>query len=122
MAGLFKRGGKNAKGPWYATWTDAAGKERSKSTRTTDKSAAQLIANKYETDAVLRRERVIDPTDERNAKQGRRPLAEHVSDYRVELSSRQNTHKHVRMTIKHIETIIAYCEAKTVNDLTGAAV
>src|SRR5690242_13556358 len=105
MASVYKRNGKDAKGPYYASWRDANGQWRTKSTRTTDKGAAQLIANKFETDGALRREGVIDVRQERTAAEARRPLAQHVADYRVELESRQNTPKHVRMTIRHIEKI-----------------
>src|SRR4051812_6555811 len=122
MASVYKREGKNSKGPYYASWRDANGRWQTKSTRTTDKGAAQLIANKFETDCALRRQGVIDVKEERTAAEARRPLAQHVADYRVELESRQNTTKHVRMTIRHVETIIRLCEAETIPDLTSAAV
>jgi integrase len=119
MASVFKR---EDGGSYLAAWFDHTGKRQVKSTRTTDKAAAKRIAAKYEADAALRREGVIDVCEERAAVEGRRPLDEHVADYKIELQSRGNTAKHVRMTIKHIETIIAHCEARTITDLTSAAV
>lgn len=58
--GIYKRGGNDAKGPWYATWVDHAGKRHVKSTKTTDKATANRILAKYKADAALRREGVID--------------------------------------------------------------
>lgn len=119
MASVYKRGGK---GKWYAAWIDGHGKQKTICTGTTDKSAAELIAKKRETDAALRRKGVIDPAKERTAAELLRPIAEHVADYRDELEARENSAKHVRMTIKHIETIIRLCEATTIAELTAAAV
>jgi hypothetical protein len=123
MATIYKDASKKkGKGYWYAMWFDHGGRRLKKCTRTTDKAAAERIAAKYEAEAALRREGVVDATKERTAVQSRRPLAEHMADYRAELESRQNTAKHVRMTIKHIETVLEHCQAETITDLTSAAV
>jgi integrase len=119
MASVYKR---NGKGKYYAAWIGPDGKQKTVCTGTTDERAAKRIAAKYEAEAALRREGVIDATLERNAIESRRPLSEHVADYKAELESRQNTAKHVRMTIKHIETIIEHCKAESITDLTSAAV
>src|SRR4051812_14340677 len=119
MASVYKRGGK---GKYYAAWIGADGKQKTVCTGTTDERTAKRIAAKYEADAALRREGVIDTAKERTAVESRRPLSEHVADYKSELQSRQNTAKHVRMTVKHIETIIQHCAAESIADLTSAAV
>jgi len=62
--GIYKRGGNDAQGPWYATWVDHAGKRHVKSTKTTDKATANRILAKYKADAALRREGVIDTAEE----------------------------------------------------------
>ncbi len=75
---LFKR---NEKGCWFASWYDHEGKRVERSTRTTDKAAAERILHKHVADAALRREGVIDARKDRQADHGRRPLAEHIEAY-----------------------------------------
>src|SRR5688500_11837765 len=123
MASVFKRGGKaNRGGVWYAAWTDHTGKPKTKSTRTTDKGAAELIAAQYERDAALRRQGNIDVTQEALAAQTRRPLADHVAEFCETLTARQNTAKHVRMTRNQINALLASSGAKAISELTGATV
>src|SRR4051795_9354800 len=106
MASVYKQADKGDY--WYAKWKSHEGKWQRKCTNTTDKAAAKRIAARFESEAALRREGVIDTAKERNAVELRRPLVEHVADYKSELGSRQNTAKHVSMTVKHIETIIQH--------------
>ena len=65
MASVYKRGGPRAKGPWLTSWIDHTGERKTISTRTTDKATALRIAAKYEADAALRRDGVVDPALER---------------------------------------------------------
>ena len=75
---LFKR---NPKGPWIARWFDCRGRRREASTRTTDKAAAERILAKRVADAALRRDGVIDPTQDRFLEEAQKPLAMHFADY-----------------------------------------
>jgi len=122
MASIFKRGGKKAKGYYYAAWRDHNGKRHTKCTKTTDKEAADRIANKYEADAALRRDGVIDTSVEHFSNQRRRPLGEHVDDFRAYLTARNNTDKHVRMTINQVREVIGKANARIVADLEGSSV
>ena len=81
MASIFKRGGKRAKGDWYASWFDHNGKRLTKCTRTTDKATAERIAGKHEADAALRRDGVIDPTLDAISKESQRSIESHLADY-----------------------------------------
>jgi hypothetical protein len=72
MASVFKRGGPRAKGSWYSSWVDHTGERKSKSAKTTDKATALRIAAKYEADAALRRDGVIDPALDEIGKQSQR--------------------------------------------------
>jgi integrase len=58
MATVYKREGSKY---WQIAWFDHNGKRQTKSSRTTDHSAAVRIANKFGTDVSLKREGVIDP-------------------------------------------------------------
>ena len=49
---LFKR---TSGGHWIASWHDHKGKRRERSTRTTEKAAADRILRKYVEDAALKR-------------------------------------------------------------------
>jgi len=60
VASVFKRGGKRAKGYYYASWFDHNGKRKTLCTRTTDKATAERIARKHESDAAARRQGVVD--------------------------------------------------------------
>ena len=65
MATVYKR---NGVGRYQIDWFDHSGKRRTKSSGTTDKAAANRIAAKLESEAALRRERVVDPAIEDMAK------------------------------------------------------
>ena len=80
MATVFKRGGKKAKGYWYASWTNHNGKRATKCTFTTDKATAERIARKHEADAALRRDGVIDPTLDAVSKESQRSIESHLTD------------------------------------------
>ncbi len=75
---IFKRGGR---GCWIATYTDADGRRRERSTRTTDKGAAERILSKLVADAALRRDGVIDARQDRFIAESRKPLAQHIAEY-----------------------------------------
>ena len=122
MASVFKRGGKKAKGAWIASWFDHNGKRQTKSTRTTDKATAERIAKKNEADAALRREGVVDTTQERFANEAGRLIAEHVADFRAALLARPNTDKHVELTIARVRFIIEECGATHTKHLTLSVV
>lgn len=85
MASVFKR--KN-KGPYIVAWFDAEGIRREKSSRTTDYRAALQLAGKLEADAMLRREGVIDLRQDRFAAEARRPIGEHLDEFKAGLSAK----------------------------------
>jgi len=101
---------------------DHEGKRRRKGTRIADKDAARQYGNELEKGADQRRKGLIDPRQERLATEGRRSLAEHLTDFRAHLEDKQNTPRHVRVTCRHIEWIADNCGAEHVADLTPLAV
>ncbi len=68
-------------GNWIAFWYDENSKRREKSTGTTDRAAAERILARITADVALRREGVIDSRQDNLARQGRRPILEHLADY-----------------------------------------
>ena len=122
MASVFKRGGKKAKGSWYASWTDHNGKRRTKCTNTTDKATAERIAKKYEADAALRREGVVDPTLDAINRESRRTIEAHLVDYENKLRTAKRTQKYITTTAQFIRKIAEFGEFKTAADISADAV
>ena len=122
VATVFKRSGASRKSPYYISWYDATGKRRTKSSGTSIHKDALEIAKKLESGVALERHGVIDSAQKQVATEGRRPLGEHVEDFRAHLQSKQNTPKHVGETISKIQTIIDGAAAKRFADLTAESV
>ena len=98
------------------------GRRKRIGTKIGDKDAARQLANKLETEADQRRRGYFDARQERLAEDARRPLADHLADFRAYLEDKQDTPKHVRMTCQHVEWLAESCGAEHVADLTGPAV
>ncbi len=123
MATVFKRGGKSNRSGWYyISYTDHDGKRKTRSSRTTDKATAERIANKLEADAALRRDGVIDASDDRYIDEARRPLTAHLADFKMALIGKGNTPQHCHETHTQAQKIISKCGAEFVCDLTASAV
>ena len=119
MASIFKRKGK---GSWIIFWFDHEGRRREKSSRTTDKRAAERIAAKLEGDAALRRDGVVDPRADDFASAERRSLQEHLADFHAWLLAKGNTPKHANMARSHVCRIMELCGADRISDLKPSVV
>ena len=115
---LFKR---NGTGPWIAAWHDFNGKRREKSTRTTDRAAAQRILSKHIADTALRREGVIDPRKDRFAVEGRKALSEHIRDYINRCRRAGHAARHVYQKENHLRRLLASGNLTRLSDLTADA-
>lgn len=102
MGSLYKRGTSPI---WQAAYVGADGKRQVKSTRTTSKEAAKVVLAKWETDVALRLAGVIDPAQERLAKQAARPIAQHIREFQQSLEAAGDSAKHVTYTIDIIKQI-----------------
>ena len=122
MASVFKRGGKRAKGYYYATWKDHTGKRRTKCTKTTDKATAERIARKFETEAALRREGVIDPALDAISKESQRTIESHLADYESKLRAKGGTGKHIYHTARVIRCISEFAGFAIATDISGDSV
>ncbi len=101
---LYKRDGRGA---WIVAWVEHDGRRRARSTRTTDRVAAERILAKLTADAALRREGVIDPRIEYIAKRGREPIETHLADWKGYLASKRNTRRHVQQIVRLAERTLA---------------
>jgi integrase len=123
MATVFKRGGKgNRGGSWYVQWYNHAGKRHSKCAKTTDRAAAERIAAKYEADAALRREGVVDVQLESIADQSRRSVESHLADFEAKMRAADCSRYHVHSTLKYIREICAGAAWKTVAEISADGV
>ena len=122
MASVFKRGGSRAKCYWNASWHDHNGKRKTKSTRTTDKATAERIAKKFEADAALRREGVIDPALDEIGQQSLRSIESHLTDFESKLRAANRSADHVSRTVGFIRQIAEYAAFQTAADITADGV
>ena len=92
---LFKRG---PGGCWIASWWTHDGKRVERSTKTTDRRAAERILAKWTGDDALRRDGVVDPAADKHAQDDQRPLAEHLEDFKAFLVAKGRTAKYAKET------------------------
>ena len=119
MATVFKRDGR---GPWIIKWFDPNGKRREKSSRTTDKRAADRIAAQLEAGVALRREGVVDPHLDRYAVEGTHPLMHHVDAYLAHLEHAKRSPRTIKDARAHLEWSMKHTGATRLPDLTLDAV
>ncbi len=119
MATVFKR---NGKGNWIIQWYDHGGVRREKSSRTTDKRRAEQLGRKLESDAMLRREGIINPADDRLAAHRVVPILAHLEEYIEEMRHRGCSARHVQNVEAQLRRVIADTEAKRLTDLDAVNV
>ena len=123
MASVFKRGGKaNRRGYYYVSWNDHQGRRSTECTRTTDKATAERIVAKYEADAALRRDGVIDPALDTISKESQRTIESHLTDFESKLRVAGRTDDYVNRTIGFIRSICQLAEFVLVSDISAEGV
>ena len=116
---VFKRGGR---GPWIASWYSHDGRRKERSTRTTDKAAADRILGKLVADAALRREGVIDAKHDGYTAAARRPISEHLGEFKAALRAKGDAEKHARSTHAMAEWVVTEMQVERIADLTPSRV
>ena len=129
MAGKRRRGNgqgtlyrRTDRGPWIAAWYDHNGKRLERSTRTTDKAAAERILTKRVTDVALRRDGVIDARAEAVNSQACRPIGEHLADWRAALEAKGNGAKRIKMAFGRARRMVDDCGFATLGEVEPASV
>ena len=118
MASIYRR---KPGGCYYVTYQIRPGKRRTvKGCK--DKVATEALARKLETDAMLRREGVIDPKAEKLAANGFMPLEAHIKAFETALRAKDNTEEHVRRTLSFIRGMAEACGFEHLADLDAAKV
>lgn len=116
MASIFKRDKKKRGSRYLIQYTDHEGKRRTE-VGFTDRGLTEQLAVKLETEAELRRRGLIDPSQEKLAKNRSTFIVEHVAAFEKSLGGKDNTAKHVKLTMSRIRRIIVSGGIETLIDL-----
>ena len=87
-----------------------------------DKEATDALARKLEADVMLRKHGLIDGKADRYAQEGRKPIAEHLSDWRRSLLAKGVTQVQVDLVIGRATHVLSLCKADRITDLSPSAV
>ncbi len=118
MASIYKRS-KGKKVAYTIQYLDDRGKRRTKK-GFTDKGLTEELAAKLETEARLRRTGLVDADQERVANHRNSPLVGQLEAFKASLQD--NSAHHIKVTMLRVETIVAGCEFKKLEDFTAEAV
>ena len=109
-------------GSYLISYFDANGDRQEVNAETTDRDAAEQIAAKLATESSLRKRGIIDATQERLAAEARRPLREHVADFKATMQAAGRDPKHIAATMGYIAQVTMAGDIKTIGDITADAV
>jgi integrase len=112
---LFKH---TENGPWIARWYSHSGKRPERSTKTTDRRAAERILNQYLAKDALRREGVVDATLDRHATEARLPLAQHVEAYLAHCERAGFDAEHRASKARHLKKVAEVAGITRLGELT----
>src|SRR5262249_36179821 len=103
---------------WYGKYADASGKVH-RVRLCKDKTASKQMLAKLVTEAALAEHGIADPARQ---EQRKRPLVEHLADYRRHAEANGNCPQHVAKTCARIEAVFAGCGFVLVSDLNSGRV
>jgi integrase len=109
---------------WYGRYKDAAGNTRTVALSPDKKSSKEQLA-KLVSDAKTKQlypEPELTPAERKIQEQGKRPLGEHLEDYRHSLQARGRCAEHVAKTCGQAQTVIDGCGFTLIAHLDGNAV
>jgi integrase len=106
---------------YTVSWFDWQGKRR-KTSGGPDKDAAEALGRKLEAEEMQRRRGLIDPAAERFAAEGRRPIGEHLADFRKHLESKGDTQEHVDLVSSRLQSVVKRSRFDRLSDLTASTV
>ncbi len=116
MASLRKRGKH-----WYFRYVDADGAKRTVK-GCSDKRATEEMARAAELAAARVKAGLSDPKAERIAREGRRPIGEHIAEFIAGMESKDCDPKHVRSTRTYLDRIVKLARIERVADLNPSAI
>ena len=110
-------------GPWYISWHDHTGRRRRQSTRTTDKGdiAADPREETRRGSAYVAKASLIRVKN-RSSPKRRRPINEHLADFRAKMEAQQRDDDHIRRTIDMIREVCTAARFDKPIDITADGV
>jgi integrase len=102
---------------WWGRFRDSAGQEK-RVPLAVDRAAAQSMLNDWVRRVEREKVGLIEPTDE----QGKRPLAQHVADYRQYLKSKANEARYIAMAVGRVEALLAGCRFRYIRQIRPTTV
>jgi site-specific recombinase XerD len=99
---------------WWGQFKDANGKLR-RHPLAIDKMAAQAMLNDLVKQVEREKAGLVDPTD----RERKRPLAEHIADFRRFKENRDVGAKQISEILRQLERIVKECTWRTIADLTA---
>lgn len=122
MAGVFRQaytrhGKRRESKKWYVEYKDENGKTR-RVPGYTDKRATEQLGARLEREAAQRAEGLLGPADGH----ARRPLSEHVEDFRRFLAAQEDCEAHVARTIRRVLIVSDGCRWKMLKDIDAPPV
>lgn len=120
MASVFKLGRDKGKrnAHWYFEYQDQHGNRRMKK-GFTDKWLTRQLAAKMEMESRQRRLGLIDVEQEVLAERKSSAVAKHLQDYDHSLRAKENTDKHVNLTLSRVRRIVNDCEFLILGDINA---
>jgi integrase len=112
---LFLRGSSKI---WTMAYRDHTGRRVVRSTRTTDKRAAERVLAKAVADTALRREGVIDATADGLAAASRVDLTDHVEEYMAHCERSALSKRNCHQKRAHLRQLCEAANASRLTDLT----
>src|SRR5262249_55621612 len=116
MASLRKRGK-----VWYFRYTDANGVKVEKK-GCTDRRVTEEMGRAAESEVARTKAGLTDPKAERTAREARRPIREHASEFMADVEARGNAPEYVKLWWRHLDRIISLARIERTADLTPSAV
>src|SRR4051794_29560900 len=106
---------------WYYRYVDGHGIKRERK-GCPDRRATEEMARAAESEAARIRSGLVDPKAEGFLKAERRPLGEHVEDFRDYLAGKGDDPRYVHIVRAHVVRIVALTKAGRISDLTPSSV
>jgi integrase len=101
---------------------DENGHPQRVATRCRDYAAAEQLGRELDSQAMRRRQGLVDPAQERLGKAARSLISEHAAGHVAHLRAVGNTAKHVRTVERHLLTIFKVAGIERLSELKSAAV
>lgn len=113
MASIFRRSRKKGE-PYWIQYMNHEG-ERKTVKGYTDRGLSEQLARRLEDEARLRRTGMIDPDQEKYAKNRQSPILDALNAFERRLGD--NTTKHVKLTMRRVWTVVDGCGFERLGDI-----